>query len=173
MPRKGHDVLLKALARITDLDWQAKIVGAPLDANHAQELTDLRLSLGLGDRVTLTGQIDDAKLGALFGSATLFALATRFEGYGIVFDEALVHGLPIISCNVGAVPDTVPSGAGVLVPPDAPEAFADALRRLLSDPENRKTLAIAAQTAGHALPSWRDTAAAAAAALTATKAPAS
>jgi len=167
LPRKGHDVLLKGLAGITDLNWQAKIVGAPLDAVYAQELETLRLSLGLADRVTLTGQIGHDELGALYRAASVFALATRFEGYGMVFDEALVHGLPIISCAAGAVPDTVPTDAGLLVPPDAPEAFADALRQVLSDPDACQTLATAAQTAGHALPSWQDTGAIAAAALAA------
>ncbi|EBA11965.1 glycosyltransferase family 4 protein [Roseobacter sp. CCS2] len=167
LPRKGHDVLLRALAQITDLDWRAKIVGAPLDATYAQDLQDLRQSLGLTDRVTLTGQIDYDALGALFGSASLFALATRFEGYGIVFDEALVHGLPIISCAAGAVPDTVPADAGLLVPPDAPDAFADALRQVLGNADLRQNLATAAQTAGHALPSWQDTATIVATALAA------
>ncbi|PJI84423.1 glycosyltransferase involved in cell wall biosynthesis [Yoonia maricola] len=170
LPRKGHDVLLKALTQITDLDWQAKIVGAPLDAGYAQELADLRLSLGLADRVKLTGQIGRNALRALFGSATLFALATRFEGYGIVFDEALAHDLPIVSCAAGAVPDTVPPDAGILVPPDAPEAFANALRQVLSDPDCRQTLTAAARTAGQALPTWQDTAAIAASAIAATKA---
>lgn len=167
LPRKGHDVLLHALAGITDLEWQAKIVGAPLDAGYAQELADLRMSLGLADRVTLTGQIERDALGRLFGAAHLFALATRFEGYGIVFDEALVHGLPIVSCAAGAVPDTVPPDAGLLVPPEKPTAFGDALRHILSTPQTYDTLASAAQTAGQTLPHWQDTAAVAAAALTA------
>lgn len=167
LPRKGHDVLLKGLAGIADLRWQAKIVGAPLDAAHARGLEALRRSLGLADRVTLTGQIGTSELGALYRAASIFALATRFEGYGMVFDEALAHGLPIISCAVGAVPDTVPPDAGLLVPPDAPEALADALRRVLCNADIRQTLANAARTAGHALPGWHDTGAIAAAALAA------
>lgn len=169
LPRKGHDVLLRALGLITDLNWQAKIVGAPLDAAYAQKLKDLRQSLGLADRVTLTGQIDRDTLSRFFGQASLFALATRFEGYGIVFDEALVHGLPIVSCAAGAVPDTVPPDTGLLVPPDAPDAFADALHQILGNRETHQSLATAAQRAGNALPGWQDTAAIAAAALNATK----
>ena len=165
LPRKGHDILLKALAGVTDLDWQAKIVGAPLDKPHAQELEGLRVALGLTDRVTLTGQIERENLGVLYREAHLFALATRFEGYGIVFDEALAHGLPIISCVAGAVPDTVPQNAGLLLPPDAPEAFADALRQVLDDANTHKDLATAARGAGRALSTWKDTAIIAAAAL--------
>jgi glycosyltransferase involved in cell wall biosynthesis len=85
-------------------------------------------------------------------------LATRYEGYGIVFDEALVHGLPIVSCRTGAVPDTVPPEAGLLVPPDDPEALAEALARLLSDGNMRARLTEAARCAGARLPGWPDTA---------------
>jgi glycosyltransferase involved in cell wall biosynthesis len=166
-PRKGHDVLLHALAMVTDLDWQARIVGAPLGKAHPEELAALRLTLGLADRVTLLGQVSQEDLGALYRAAHVFALATRFEGYGIVFDEALVHGLPIVSCKVGAVPDTVPKDAGVLVHPAEPEAFAGALRHVLSDSNRHRNLSNAALAAGRALPSWADTAAVAARALAA------
>lgn len=167
MPRKGHDVLLNALALIADLDWQAKIVGAPIDTGYAQSLEGLRHNLQLTDRVALLGQVDQAHLTQLYREAHIFALATRFEGYGMVFNEALVHGLPIVTCDTGAVPQTVPPQAGLLVPPDAPKAFADALRQVLSDRSYRDKLATAAKTAGQALPTWRDTAATALSALTA------
>jgi glycosyltransferase involved in cell wall biosynthesis len=157
-PRKGHDVLMKALARISDLDWQAVIVGSRYDAGHATELDRLHAELGLGERVTMAGRVADEALRRLYSSATIFALATRYEGYGIVFDEALVHGLPIVSCRTGAVPDTVPPEAGLLVPPDDPEALADALARLLSDGNMRARLTEAARCAGARLPGWPDTA---------------
>ncbi|MCU0856461.1 MAG: glycosyltransferase family 4 protein, partial [Rhodobacteraceae bacterium] len=157
-PRKGHDVLLKALARLTDLAWRAVIVGSPYDPVHAALLAQLTTDLGLDGRVTFPGRIGAEELDRHYRAATLFALATRYEGYGIVFDEALAYGLPIVSCRTGAVPQTVPPGAGLLVPPDDPAAFADALLRLLSDPALREELSAAATRAGDALPSWADTA---------------
>lgn len=157
-PRKGHDVLLKALAGIVDLNWQAVIVGSPYDADHAEDLTALCEKLGLAGRAQLAGRVSSQELSDLYQAASIFALATRYEGYGIVFDEALAHGLPIVSCHTGAVPDTVPQDAGLLVLPEEPEPFAHALRSLLSDSAKRTELASAAQAAGQALPSWLDTA---------------
>jgi hypothetical protein len=157
-PRKGHDILLRALARITDLDWQAAIVGAPYFPETAAQLYGLCAALDLDGRVRFTGLISDDCLRDHYRSATIFALATRFEGYGIVLGEALLYGLPVVTCRVGAVPQTLPEGAGLLVPPDAPEAFADALRRLLTDPAERLRLAKVSERAGHHLPTWDDAA---------------
>lgn len=157
-PRKGHDVLLKALAGIVDLNWQAVIAGSPYDADHAADLTALCEKLELAGRVRLAGRVSPQELSDLYQAASIFALATRYEGYGIVFDEALAYGLPIVSCHTGAVPDTVPQDAGLLVPPEEPEPFAHALRSLLSNSAKRTELASAAQAAGKALPNWLDTA---------------
>lgn len=159
LPRKGHDVLLRALAQITDLDWHCVIVGTALDPSCAAKLQQIKTALNLDSRVTLAGQVDQDTLAAHYQTASLFALATRFEGYGIVFDEALVHGLPIVSCDTGAVADTVPAQAGLLVPPDQPTAFADALRKLLSDTQQRDMMAAASAHAGRKRPGWHDTAA--------------
>jgi glycosyltransferase involved in cell wall biosynthesis len=157
-PRKGHDILLRALARILDLDWTAVIVGSAYDAPHAAGLAALHEDLRLAERVTFAGRVSQDRLDELYRAASVFALATRYEGYGIVFDEALVHGLPIVSCRTGAVPQTVPRDAGLLVEPDAPEAFAQALRSMLTEHDRRRGMAEAARHAGGALPSWEDTA---------------
>ena len=157
--RKGHDVLLDALARIADLDWRCEIVGLTQDRAVADALRAQCARLGLTGRVRFAGCLSDADLQALYARATLFALATRYEGYGMVFGEALLNGLPIVTCAVGAVPETVPAAAGLLAPPDDPPAFADALRRLLTDPAEHAARAAAARRAGAALPVWADTAA--------------
>lgn len=157
-PRKGHDTLLQALSRMKTLDWRAVIVGSVHDADHARELAAMVSDLGLSDRVTITGRIPQDVLDALYTQASIFALATRYEGYGMVFDEALSWGLPIVTCDTGAVPRTVPGDAGLLVPVDAPDALAEAMTTLLADTQRRTAMAAAASRAGAALPTWRDTA---------------
>ncbi|TPP04631.1 glycosyltransferase family 4 protein [Rhizobium glycinendophyticum] len=156
--RKGHDVLVRALKQIESLPWQACIVGAgTLDPRTADALENLILSEGLSNRIKLAGEVEDTRLEML--NADIFALASRYEGYGMVFAEALSHGLPIVGCATGAVPDVVPEEAGILVPVDDVDAFTDALRRLLADPHLRDEKAQGSALAGEQLPTWAHTAA--------------
>lgn len=154
-PRKGHDILIAALSRLANLDWQAVIVGNPWDPAHAAALERQRAASPLAHRITLAGRVPADTLESLYSRASVFALATWYEGYGIVFDEALVRGLPIVSCNAGAVPDTVPQGAGLLVPPGDAAALADALRLLIGDRDRRRAMAGVALAAGEGLPGWQ------------------
>ena len=158
-PRKGHDILISALARLANLRWRAVIVGSPWEPGHDQALVRQINEAELTGRVRLAGQIEQYELDGLYQEAHLFALATRFEGYGIVFDEALSHSLPIVSTTAGAVPGTVPPEAGTLVPPEDADAFAEALRVILSDKKRHAKMAQAAARAGAALPTWADAAA--------------
>ena len=157
-PRKGHDILIEALSRLSDLNWQAVIVGNPWDATHADDLARQIAGSVVAAKVRLAGRVPSTELEQLYADASIFALATRYEGYGIVFDEALARGLPIVSCHVGAVPVTVPPDAGLLVPPENAEALADALRLLITDLAQRARLARAAAKAGGSLPGWDQTA---------------
>ncbi len=156
--RKGHDILLRALARLTHLDWQAAIVGRIHDDAVYAALIALRRALGLEARVRFTGELAQAPLNALYRSARVFALATRYEGYGMVFSEAQLHALPVVSCAVGAVPQTVPEGAGLLVAPDDVPGFAAALEQMLTDDAAHARLAAGGAAIGAALPQWRDAA---------------
>lgn len=155
--RKGHDILVAALGRIRDLDWQAQIVGKAHDPATEARLRRQIGELHLSERITMTGLLDDAEVIERYRQATIFALATRYEGYGIVLGEALLHGLPIVTCRTGAVPDTVPQGAGILVSVDDVEAFAGALRRLLCEDDLRQAMAATSRRAGQSLPNWDDT----------------
>ncbi|HKK30356.1 MAG TPA: glycosyltransferase family 4 protein [Alphaproteobacteria bacterium] len=152
--RKGHDVLLAALSRLTDLAWTAAIVGGPHDPSVAEALAAQRTALGLQNRLEFKGELGTAALHAEYASASLFALATRYEGYGMVFAEATAHGLPIISCDAGAVRHTAPVDASILVTPDDPAAFAAAVRSVLTDPALLARLGASAQRAATDLPTW-------------------
>ena len=163
-PRKGHDVLVAALNRIVNLPWRCTIAGS-LDRAPATAAA-LRAQIadaGLTDRIVLAGEVEDT--GALYAGADLFVLASRHEGFGMAYAEALKRGLPVIGTTAGAIPSVVPPEAGALVPPDDPEALASAVASLLADPAARDAASAAALQAAARLPRWEDTVAAVAALL--------
>lgn len=170
VPRKGYDVLIAALASVADLDWCLTIAGAAdRDPATAAEIKAQVTACGLTSRVSLAGAVSPDRLAQLYADADLFVLASRFEGYGMVFAEALSYGLPMIGTTARAIPETVPPGAGVLVPPDDAGALAAALRRLITDRDERARLAAAARAAAERLPTWQDSAGLIAAAIEAVR----
>jgi glycosyltransferase involved in cell wall biosynthesis len=165
-PRKGHATLVAALDRVRDRPWRAVFVGDDRrDPACAAALRRQIEALRLGDRIHLAGAVSHLALLDHVLAADLFALVSTHEGYGMAFAEALSAGLPIVAADAGAVADTVPADAGILVPPGDVAATAAALARMLDDPPLRRRCAAAARRAGAALPTWDDTAAAVAAAL--------
>jgi glycosyltransferase involved in cell wall biosynthesis len=158
-PRKAHNVLVEALARLEDLDWTCIIAGSlEREPEAAEALIGQIAMLGLGERVRLVGEVDAEQAARLYADADIFALASVYEGYGMVFAEAQAHGLPIVATTGGAIPEAVGEGAGLLVPPNDPQAFAEALAVLITDPAERAALAEGAREAGARLHGWSDTA---------------
>jgi glycosyltransferase involved in cell wall biosynthesis len=159
VPRKGYDVLIAALETLPDLQWSLTIAGdctrSPKAA--AQLKADIERH-GLGRRVAVLGAVSAQQLGKLFAQADIFALASRFEGYGMAYAEAIAHGVPVVGTNAGATPGTVPANAGLLVAPDDAPAFASALRRLIGNGDERRRFADAARVAAQHLPTWPDSA---------------
>jgi glycosyltransferase involved in cell wall biosynthesis len=155
VPRKGHDVLLRALARLFDIDWRLTIVGSPeRDPAHARSLAALAEQFGIATRVRFAGEATDAVLEALWREADLFALATHWEGYGMAVAEALKRGLPVAVGGGGAAASLVPPEAGVVCQPGDHINLSKALRRLIFDATLRRYVAEAAWQVGQALPNW-------------------
>ncbi len=156
-PRKGHLVLLEALAGLCALSWRLICVGSPdRDPATARSIIEAIRRHDLEARVQLIGEQTEAGLQPYYDAADLFVLASHHEGYGMALAEALARGLPVVSTTAGAIPDTVPTDAGILVPPDDPAALAAALRRVITEPGLRQDLATGARRARLRLPSWAD-----------------
>ncbi|WP_376092486.1 glycosyltransferase family 4 protein [Roseomonas sp. CCTCC AB2023176] len=160
VPRKGHDLLLRALGRLTDLDWHLTIAGGERDPVHAAGLRALAEELGIASRVTFAGEVDDTGLAALYDGADLFASASWWEGYGMAVAEALARGLPLAVTAGGALTDLVPRDGAVICEPGDWNALSRAMRRPVFDRDLRAALADAAWEAGQRLPRWSDRAAA-------------
>jgi glycosyltransferase involved in cell wall biosynthesis len=159
-PRKAHHILIEALSRIEELDWYCAIAGnLERDPETAEALQEQIAMLGLTERVRLVGEVTEAQAASMYAQADIFALASVYEGYGMVFAEALANGLPIVATTGGAIPEVVPPEAGLLVEPGDPAAFAEALAELVSDDARRAVLAEGARHAGADLPTWNNTAA--------------
>jgi glycosyltransferase involved in cell wall biosynthesis len=155
--RKGHDVLLAALDRLRDRHWRLICAGVRgLDPAFEAEVEARARTFG--DRVELRPRQSDTTLEALYATADLFTLASHYEGYGMVFAEAIAAGLPIVATAGGASRDTIPHEAARLAGPGDVTALTDALGDLLDRPERRRELARAARHARARQRDWPEAA---------------
>jgi len=159
LPVKGYDLLIAALATLTEMPWQLTIAGdrSRNPAAAAQLDADIEAH-GLGGRVAVLGAVPPERINELFLASDVFVLASRFEGYGMALAEAIAHGIPVVSTLAGAIRQTVPAGTGLLVPPNDAAALAQALCRLIGDPAERRRLAMNAHAAASQLPTWQNSA---------------
>jgi glycosyltransferase involved in cell wall biosynthesis len=147
------------LAPLKNLPWRLAIAGdLTRDKATARQLDADITRHGLTDRIEVLGALPADRVAALYVASDVFVLASRFEGYGMAYAEALAHGLPVIGTTAGAIPDTVPPNAGVLVEPNDVKALTRTLRMLIENPKERQWLASGAREAGAALPTWEDSA---------------
>jgi phosphatidylinositol alpha-1,6-mannosyltransferase len=147
---KGHDVLIRALPLVRSRIPGARLVvvgEGPLQPVYES----LARSLGHDGIVEFAGALDDAARDHLLDVAHVFAMPSRLpldgggEGFGIVYLEAAVHGLPAVAGNVAGALDAVVHGeTGLLVDPTDHVAVADALTELLASPGKAERLGAAA-----------------------------
>jgi glycosyltransferase involved in cell wall biosynthesis len=157
LPRKGHHVLVEALALLRRLDWDLVCIGSLLrNPSFAAGLSTQIAHAGLDERIVLAGEAPPQRVEDAYGKADVFVLPSFYEGYGMAYAEALAHGLPIVATRAGAVPTTVSAEAAVFVEPGDVEALRDALERIIVDGGLRRRLARGAEKAAAALPSWPD-----------------
>ena len=157
IPRKGILDLVRAWTADERPGAMLDLIGET-DADPAYTTSIHAAIAGVSDSsIHVRGPVDDATLGAAYAAADLFVLPSWYEGYGIVYAEALAHGLPILACGVGPVPELVGEEAALLVSPDDVEALSAALDQLLGDPALRSRMSEAAYYRAVGLPSWKDT----------------
>ncbi len=142
--RKDTGTLLRAMVGVVDAlpNAELRIVGAGPELRAHRTLAR---DLGLTDSVRFLGEMADRDaVRREYAAADVFALPSLQEGFGIVFLEAMASRLPVVAARAGAAPEVVPDGeAGLLVPPGDPRALAEAVTRLLGDPELRARMGAA------------------------------
>jgi glycosyltransferase involved in cell wall biosynthesis len=142
-PIKDHETLLRAARLVADHDprFELELVGDGVERERIERLRD---SLGLGDRIRLSGARHDVR--ARLDRADVFVMASVSEGISLTILEAMAAGLPTIVTAVGGNPEIVVDGVtGRLVPPRDPGALARALQEVLSDPGGAAAMGRAAR----------------------------
>ncbi|HEY6922452.1 MAG TPA: glycosyltransferase family 4 protein [Steroidobacteraceae bacterium] len=157
-PRKGHAVLIEALAGLRHLPWQLVCVGSTERSPHTtQALRQQIRGAGLSERVHLLGELASPALEECFAAAELFVLATHYEGYGMAVAEALAHGLPVIATRAGAIAELVVPEAGRVVEPGDCNSLRAALSEVLTNGQLYAALVAGARAARDRLRRWPET----------------
>lgn len=132
--RKGFDLLEQAFALVRRPDWLLTVVGSISDEKR------MSLQARFGSAVRVLGVVDEQTLETEYASADLFAMPSRYEGFGMPYIEAMRYGVPVIGTRVGGIPETVPPDTGILVGPDDVSALCEAISCLGRSREARLRL---------------------------------
>jgi glycosyltransferase involved in cell wall biosynthesis len=161
IPRKELHTLLAALAQLPQDDWRLIVAGSlSADPPYANAIRRQIETLGLTPRVTLAGALSRPELAAQLAASHLLAVPSSYEGFGIVYLEAMRFGVPAIASTAGAAWETIHPGVnGFLVPPGDAAALAQCLGSLIRDRERLLQMSLAAHASAAAHPTWEEMAA--------------
>ena len=157
IPRKGILTLVEAWTMRERRGAVLELIGETnVDPDYTARV---RVAIDAAPRASIveSGCVDESSLGVSYAAADLFVLPSRYEGYGIVYAEALAFGLPIIACDAGPVPDLVGREAALLIRPDDRDDLSAALDLLLGNPALRAKMSDAAGRRSSRLPRWEET----------------
>ena len=132
---KGHHELIEAWPAVVAAvpDARLRVVGK---GTGEQELKDLAAKTGVTGSILFDGFVPEEKLDSIYAGASVFAMPSRGEGFGLVYVEAMRHGLPVITCAREAGAEVIREGeTGFAVDLEKPGELADRLINLLRDPD--------------------------------------
>jgi glycosyltransferase involved in cell wall biosynthesis len=154
--RKGFDLLINALGSLRHLPWRLNIVGDDQRSpDVTKEIERLIAAHELSDRIAILGAQPTEVLNKEYQQADVFVLASRYEGYGMAYAEALAWGLPVIGTEAGAARDTLDTPGAMMVGVEDTPALSAALDRLISQPALRQKMRTAALEHAKQLLSWQ------------------
>ena len=138
-PQKGIPFLLRAAQAVEGARFA--IAGSGPERHRLERAA---AGLGIGDRVLFLGHRDDVP--ALLAASDAFVLPSLFEGTPLAILEAMAAGLPVVASRIDGIDELIVDGEdGLLVPPGEPDRLADALRRVVAEPDLRARLGNAAR----------------------------
>jgi glycogen synthase len=146
-PRKGYDLLVKALPRVIERHPATRVqIVSGLNPADRAAMEQMAREQGVAGQIEFLGRVEDARLVELFRAATVYVTPTRYEGFGLTLLEAMATGCPVITTNIPVVDEIVRHGEnGWLTPYDDPAGLAEGIIRLLDDPDLRQRLAAAGE----------------------------
>lgn len=158
IPRKNLHVLVKALALLPEglrrLDVYGSLTADPRYTGRIRRLTD---NLGLAEAVTFYGDSGDDVIREAYRTHAALAVPSSYEGFGIVYLEAMMEGCIPIAGSEGGAGEIISSGKdGYLVPPGDAVALAERLRLVLTESELRERMARAAVHRAREFPTWKE-----------------
>jgi glycosyltransferase involved in cell wall biosynthesis len=160
IPRKGLHTLIGALGRLADQDWHLTIVGSlSADRRYVKRIQGLISDRGLKERVDMAGTVDQESLTELLSTHHSLTVPSFYEGFGIVYLEAMAFGLPVIASTAGAVPEVVADAReGFLVPPGDEATLADCIGVFVRNRKRLAAMGLAARMRSLDHPSWAESA---------------
>jgi glycogen(starch) synthase len=129
-PRKGLDMLIKALPKVLKKGDVNLLVVGKGDQTKARELAE---SIGVSNKIVFTGFVDDITLKKCYALCDVYVCPSRLEGFGLTLLDAMAAGKPIVATRVGAIPEVIRDKAnGVLAEPDDENSLARAIYQALT-----------------------------------------
>jgi glycosyltransferase involved in cell wall biosynthesis len=155
---KGVIYLLRAMAQLPQSTRaHLYIVGGPSSAPRVAPAEIARL--GIGERVTIVGRVSERELAGWYRRAQILVAPSLYEGFGLPVAEAMASGTAVIASDGGALPEVVAHGeTGVVVPAGDAAALADAIARLLDDPDRCREMGAAGHRRVLEMFTWSETA---------------
>lgn len=158
VPRKNLDTLVDALARV-DREWDLTVVGSrDADPEYTRTVENRVTAHDLDDRISFRGRVSDDTLESILDRAHVLAVPSRYEGFGMVYLEAMEFGVVPIASSVGGASELVADGRnGVVVDPDDGARLASLVGALAADRDRLSSLAVGALETAAAHPTWSET----------------
>ncbi len=159
IPRKGLHTLIRAMTFLPSADWRLKIAGDDSqDAGYVEEAWGLISRYGLRGQVHYLGKVKDHTLATLYRNTHVLAVPSYYEGFGIVYLEAMAFGLVPIATEAGGASEIIDHGEnGFLIPVDDPQALANQIAILMKDRERLTRMGQAALEKFDRFPTWEET----------------